>query len=209
MVKLAGPAMSLDASGTIGGILTFSKWKGRPYVRTRVIPSNPKSPAQQGVRAMMKFLAQSWANIGAPAQASWDVGADARKISPFNQYSGINQSSWRDFLPPGKTNTLLRVTAPGLITATAPGPSGRYAMSNVTIAAAAGQWGLIVYMSSVTGFDPNWNNARLIVPALPAGNTLIQIGPLAAGTYYLRYHTFSNDGLTNQAYITEDTVVIV
>ena len=46
MVKLGGPALSLDASGTVGGILTFSKWKGRPYVRTRVIPSNPKSGAK-------------------------------------------------------------------------------------------------------------------------------------------------------------------
>lgn len=208
MVKLAGPAMSLDASGTIGGVLTFSKWKGRPYVRTRVIPSNPKSAAQMGVRAMMKFLAQAWAALGASPKASWDTAGDARKISAFNAYQSANMSHWRDNLPAGQTNTLLRATAAAAITGTAAGDLGRYAFSSVTIGAGAGQWGLIVYMSTVTGFTPNWNNARQIVVAAAGGDTDIQIGPLASGTYYLRYATFSVDGKIDSTYVTEDTVTI-
>jgi hypothetical protein len=209
MVKLGGPAMSLEASGTIGNVLTFSKWKGRPYVRSRVVPANPKSDAQFGVRAMMKFLAQAWAALGASPQASWDLAAEARKISAFNAYQSANMKNWRDYLAPGKTNTLLRTTNAAAITATATVESGRYGYSEITVGAGAGQWGAIVYLSPITGFSPAWNNARMIVPAAPGGDTPVFIGPLASGTYFLRFHTFSVDGKWDQTYVTEDTFTIV
>lgn len=208
MVKLGGPAMSLDASGTIGGILTFSKWKGRPYVRTRVIPANPKSDAQQAVRACMKFLAQNWAGLSAPNKLTWDAIADANKYSGFNAFSGVNQRNWRDFLYPGKTSPVTRLAGAATISGTVATPAGRYANSVVTIGAGAPQWGLAVFMSTVTGFTPNWNNLRIMVAALPGGDTTINIGPLAANTYYLRYATFSIDGNDNVTYATEDTVII-
>lgn len=209
MVKLGGPAMSLDASGTIGGILTFSKWKGRAYVRTRVIPANPKSDPQMAVRAMMKFLAQQWAGIATIDKATWDVGAEANKISPFNQYTKINLRNWRDFLPPGKKATLLRAQASAVISGTVSNDAGRYAQSVITLAAAPFNWGSIVYMSDTTGFTPNWNNARLFTQAVGGAAHTINIGPLPAGVYYLRFATFSIDGLIGGAYATEDTVTIV
>lgn len=208
MVKLGGPAMSLDASGTIGGILTFSKWKGRPYVRTRVIPANPKSDAQQAVRACMKFLAQNWAGLATPNKLSWDAMADANKYSPFNGFSSLNLRNWRDYLYPGKSSSMLRVTVCSAVTGTVATPAGRYANSVVTLGAGAAQWGLAVFMSTVTGFTPNWNNLRMMVAAPAAGDTTINIGPLAADTYYLRYATFSADGLQDVTYVTEDAVII-
>lgn len=42
--------MSLDASGTVGKTTTFSKWKGRNYVRLRVTPMNPQTADQQASR---------------------------------------------------------------------------------------------------------------------------------------------------------------
>ncbi len=208
MVKLAGPAMSLDASGTIGGILTFSKWKGRPYVRTRVIPSNPKSAPQLAVRAVMKFLAQAWSTLATPNKLSWDLAAEANKISAFNAFTSANQRNWRDGLVPGKTSSFLRTTAAAAVSGSTATAAGRYANSVVTLGAGAAQWGLIVFMSSSTGFTPNWNNARLLVPASPGGDTTINIGPLAAGDYYLRYKTFSADGNVDATYVTEDHVTI-
>lgn len=208
MVKLGGPAMSLDASGTIGGILTFSKWKGRPYVRTRVVPTNPKTAAQSGVRCNMKFLAQAWAALAAPAKASWDDAADARKISAFNAYQSANMTHWRDFMPPGQTNTLLRTTAAALIASSAAEAAGRYIYAQATLGAAAGQWGVVAFVSTVTGFEPLWNNARIILPAPPSAATDLLIGPMAAGTYFIRYMSFSVDGMWNALYATEDTVTI-
>ena len=73
MVKVNAPMMSLDASGSLGKALVFSKWKGRNYVRTLVRPSNPKSVLQVAIRSMMKFLAQAWKDMTAPEQTAWDL----------------------------------------------------------------------------------------------------------------------------------------
>ena len=157
---------------------------------------------------MMKFLAQAWAGMATLDKSSWDAGSDAKKISPFNQFCSMNLANWRDFLPPGKTATLARTSAAAAITGSSANDAGRYAQSVLTLAAGPFQWGAIVYMSDQTGFTPNWNNARLIVPAAAGGNTTINIGPLASGVYYLRYATFSINGLINTTYVTEDTVTI-
>lgn len=47
MAKVTGPLMSLEASGTIGNALTFSRWVGRPYVRRYTVPGNPQTLIQE------------------------------------------------------------------------------------------------------------------------------------------------------------------
>lgn len=47
MAKVTGPLMSLEASGTIGDALTFSRWVGRPYVRRYSVPGNPQTLIQE------------------------------------------------------------------------------------------------------------------------------------------------------------------
>ena len=102
MVKLNGPMMSMDASGTIGDTITFSKWKGRSYARQRVIPSNPQTGPQTGIRAMMKFLSQQWKGLTAPNKATWVITAAQTAISPFNAYCAFNVNRWRSFKGPSK-----------------------------------------------------------------------------------------------------------
>ena len=100
MVKVNGPMFSLAASGTLADAITFSTWKGRPYVRERVIPSNPKSGAQLGRRAMFAFLTQSWSAIDAAPQATWQDLADQLVASRFNAYISANMAGWHNFLTP-------------------------------------------------------------------------------------------------------------
>lgn len=59
MAKVTGPLMSLDASGTVGHTAVFSKWKGRNYVRVRVIPHNLRSAAQQLTRGYLGAIAKA------------------------------------------------------------------------------------------------------------------------------------------------------
>lgn len=63
MAKVTGPLMSMDASGSVGGTLTFSKWVGRSYVRHLVIPSNPQTADQMTVRNAFSVMgkATAWA----------------------------------------------------------------------------------------------------------------------------------------------------
>jgi hypothetical protein len=95
MARTTGPLFSLDASGSTAGAITFSKSKGRTYVRKLVTPKNPKSQKQTGTRAMMKYLAQLWATITADAKASWDDLAQAKNISPFNAFTAENLDRWQ------------------------------------------------------------------------------------------------------------------
>jgi hypothetical protein len=64
MAKLTGPLFSLEASGTVGRTITYSRWKGRAYSRRRVIPLNPMSANQVASRNLVRAASQavSWAS---------------------------------------------------------------------------------------------------------------------------------------------------
>jgi len=83
--------MSLAASQTLGGTLVYSQWKGRYYVRMRVVPYNPKSAYQTGIRDTMTWavLYFTKADYVAAAQKTWwNTYGDNEKpaVSGFNRY---------------------------------------------------------------------------------------------------------------------------
>jgi len=112
MVKVHAPMMSLSASGTLGDAITFASWKGRAYVRERVIPSNPKTGAQIGRRAMFRFLTQDWVNVIAGERATWQDIADQLVASPFNAYVSSNMAFWHNFLTPTRATPATRTGTP-------------------------------------------------------------------------------------------------
>ncbi len=194
MVKLNGPAMSLSASGSLGGVLTFSTWKGRAYARRLVRPANPKSGGQVGVRSLFKFISQNWAAISAGSKASWETRADQKIISPFNAYMGFNQSRWRDFLPPSEVDpadAILTVATPGVITAVA---GVRSITLTIPITTANQGWGVTVYRALTTGFSPAFDN--LIGVGLISGtdDVVVVDTPLEPDEYFYNFRTFTVDG---------------
>lgn len=54
MPVVKGGLFSLVASGSLAKLLVYSVWKGIYYVRTYVVPANPKSTLQQAQRAYFK-----------------------------------------------------------------------------------------------------------------------------------------------------------
>ena len=64
MAGTTGPLFSLEASGTVGKTITYSRWKGRSYVRRRVIPLNPYEAGQVAARNMIRAFGniQTWMN---------------------------------------------------------------------------------------------------------------------------------------------------
>lgn len=89
MTRVEGPLFSMTASGTIGDILTYSRWKGLPYVRTRVIPENPQTASQTSVRGTMTAGVSAWkddASVPAGSRTSWDYYAQGTGMSGFNRY---------------------------------------------------------------------------------------------------------------------------
>jgi hypothetical protein len=188
--------MSMDASGTIADTATFSKWKGRNYVRQRVIPSNPQSGPQTGIRAMMKFLSQIWAGLTTGNKATWDTRAALTNISAFNAFTSYNQARWRSFKAPTKQDPAGETGA----AANAPTTTATGGIRQVQLSIADGvtppDWGWIIHRSTVSGFTPGYDNCVAIIPRTGTPTVYIDT-PLEADTYYYRIGGFSADGLKN------------
>jgi hypothetical protein len=88
MAKVDGPLLSLDASGSIGGAMTFSKWKGVNYVRYKTKPTNPQTTAQTTQRTAFSTAVAAWHALTTEVQDTWTARAKALGLtmSGFNLY---------------------------------------------------------------------------------------------------------------------------
>jgi hypothetical protein len=195
MVKVSAPAMSLDASGTIGKAMVFSKWKGRNYVRGHVIPSNPDSAAQKSVRAMMRFLSQAWAGLTAGEKATWQARADSTTISTFNAYCSYNLDRHRHYKSPSQSDPAAEVAASPSAPTTTPTAQVRSIQLSIADGATPPQWGWMIHSSTVTGFTPSFTNVIAIIPRSASPTVYIHT-PLTTGiAQYYRIRGISDDGV--------------
>jgi len=86
MARLTGALFSLAASGTIADTLTFAKWKGIQYARTRVIPANPRSAGQQEVRGIFSTLNEMWKRMPALARRPFDLAVRGLPLTARNKH---------------------------------------------------------------------------------------------------------------------------
>lgn len=195
MVKTYAPMFSLGASGSIGGAVTFSNWKGRSYARQLVIPANPKSVLQVSVRAMMRFLSQAWASVGSTPKGSWDTRAAAGNVSPFNAYVAQNLQRWREFQAPAQTDPAPETGT--LPTATLDSAVGGEAHIDVnfTITTLSDVWGVILFRSPTDTFNTSRANTIRVLPVTGTGALVYTDSGLAAGTYYYDARFFTKEGV--------------
>jgi uncharacterized protein with NRDE domain len=99
MAKVKGPLMSLGASGTIAGAMTFSSWKGIPTARIKSTPTNPNTAGQQAQRTTFGLAVASWKAQDEADQLTWTNRAKALglKMSGFNLYT-------REYIKQGVTD---------------------------------------------------------------------------------------------------------
>lgn len=194
MAKLDGPLMSMGASGSIGGILTFGSNKGRNFVRQLVIPSNPKTPAQQGVRSMMQWAGKEWAQLTDEEQATWETLAQQFNISPFNAFIKTAMANWSNGFSAQSEDPAPTVATP------AEEPTGvadtvterRAEITWTDDAVGSDDFGVILYLSTTPGFTPGRDNA---VKVIDMGVESAITNTLVPDTYYYRLATFSKDGV--------------
>jgi hypothetical protein len=152
MVKVFSPMMSLDASGTVGKSITFSKWKGRNYVRKRSKPANPKSGLQVGMRSGVRFMSRRYASLTAGQKANWLLQFKSLKITALNSMVKFNQIRLRQNfgLVRDPTETAGAVEAvPTTVVATALPKSVKLTWVD---SAGATDWCTFIYMGTVTAF---------------------------------------------------------
>lgn len=204
MVKVVGPMMSLQASGTIGNTLTFAEWKGRPYVRQRVIPTNPNSAAQQGVRSMLKFLADQWSIISALDKATYTTAAEGRNISEYNQYISENLSRWQTFNTPAQASPPAEASTPLTVSTMTLTGGVKSITVELTPSAATDIWGFVLMRDTAEITAPAWNLVIAVLPADGANKITHVDAPLPAGTYHYRAAVFNDDGVCG-TYIADDS----
>lgn len=108
MAKVNAPLLSMGASGTIGGVQTYSSWRGVRYARQRVIPSNPNTIEQQKTRGVFSTLNYMWKVAGPLLRAPWDVYALGQPQTGRNAFIGQNTRNLR-----GKTTMADFIGSPG------------------------------------------------------------------------------------------------
>ena len=89
MAKWKSPLFS-DIRNKLGDTVVFSNWKGRPYMRSFVVPANPQTAAQTAERAHMAAIVDQYQqNVkGTPAHVTaWNVEALKDLISGYNQFT--------------------------------------------------------------------------------------------------------------------------
>lgn len=194
MVKVQAPALSLEASGSIGGALVFSKWKGRPYVRSLVKPANPRSGGQVGMRSMFAFLAKEWDGLGATPQATWEDRADQMIVSPFNAFMSYNQFRWRDFLAPSDTDPAATDDVAPTLGVLAAVAGVRSITVTQPITTASDGWGVAFFRGLTTGFDSAFDNL-VGVRAIDATSDVVLVdSPLEPDEYFYVVRSITLDG---------------
>lgn len=89
MARVGFAAFVASLSGKVANAV-FSRWKGRYYVRTRVIPANPNTAAQQGVRNTITRLNSLWQSITAALKTPWTKAAGPTVVSAWNWFVHLN-----------------------------------------------------------------------------------------------------------------------
>lgn len=108
MAKVTAPLLSFGASGTIAKVQTYSKWRGRPYVRRHVVPSNPNTVAQQSTRNVFSVANSFWKLMGSIAVGPWNLFATGQVLTGRNAFVGRYVKAVR-----GETDQLLMELSPG------------------------------------------------------------------------------------------------
>lgn len=195
MVKLTGPLISIEASGTLGKLLTYNRQPRGTTLRRKPQPKHPRTKAQVAVQAALTFVTQQWKNRSQAEQDSWDHADFVDAVSPYTNYVKFNCQRIRAVLPPivEYPYDVPRATCQGWSKfATAQYRSIRLAW--ICYAALAQSWGLVIFRRTAPwppAIFENLCHVGIMDDALV--HTHVD-GPLEPGTYSYRFQAFSKYG---------------
>lgn len=168
--------LDVPQSGSVAGV-TSSRNRFGQYRRTRAIPVNPNTLAQNEVRQNLATNAQEWKNLTAPQQEEWNVFAEGHpKTDTLGQTIYLTGFQW--FVSVNNINRLLGVTPttepPVLIgQSSSPGTIGAMASTagaiTVTTTAATTLNQFLVFSSPPRSPGVNFNRDYRYLGNIPAG----------------------------------------
>ncbi len=95
MAKVTAPLLSFGASGSLAKSLVFATWRGIPYSRRHVVPSNPDTVDQQETRNTFAWLNNVWRYFPSEVTEVWDAYASGQPLTGRNGLIKLNLSDLR------------------------------------------------------------------------------------------------------------------
>lgn len=86
MAKVTGPFLSLEAYGTLAGVLTAQRRPGKQSVYRRTSPGYRRAKGQHRRRVIWRFAGKAWSLLTGVQQLAYDVRAVGRSQSGFNLF---------------------------------------------------------------------------------------------------------------------------
>lgn len=182
MATVKGPLFSLDAAGSIAKTVVFSKWKGRNYVRRHIIPANPRSGLQVGIRSVFKYITQDWANLSAADIQDWDNAAAADNITGLDAQvrDAITRArrnlGWRENLTDTPLGTIDPPTSP-----TTTAQPKTLVLDWTRPISNQGDYTAAIYMSTSMGFTADISN---LIGVITVTSLTLTVPNLITGTTY-------------------------
>lgn len=90
MARTTAPLLSFGAEGQLAKTMVYASWRGIPYARRHVIPSNPQTVEQTKTRSVFALMREMWKIAPSGLQAPWDAFAYGRPFTGFNKFIGEN-----------------------------------------------------------------------------------------------------------------------
>jgi len=157
MARLTGALFSLAASGTIAKTLTFAKWKGIQYARTRVVPYNPQSVAQQEVRGVFSTLSEMWKRMPIPARNPFICAVRGLPLTARNKHVQVNVAALIDAI--NLDNLVMSISTgssvPPAAVAPSEAPAGSITLDITAPVTPAGYTLRAYYAAAVQDGDPS------------------------------------------------------
>lgn len=175
MATTKAPLFGLDASGSLGGSIVFSKWRGRTYVRKLSIPSNPKSGLQVGMRSSMRFITQAFGALSVSQKAAWDTLAAITNITQLNAQVQDAQRRTRVNNGVRRGPAESAGTTPDAATTLAAAAQPKSLVLTWVAGAAAPEYAWMLFRSLTGTFTEDVSNLIRIVPAATLTHTDIQL----------------------------------
>lgn len=196
MAKLKGPALSIAASGKLGGAIVYSNWKGRSYAKQLRIPENPKTAKQFGARSMLRFLSMKFATLSTAQITTWHTLAGDARVSHYNAFSSFNLTRWHNYLMPTKGYPPNEGAPAGQIVFAIATPIRRGIEITVQRGDPGQAWGITLHRGHLSGFTKSNANCTRVLhwPWTGASEITYYDGPLEPDTYYYKFGSFSESG---------------
>lgn len=108
VAKVNAPILSIGASGAIGKTQVYGTWRGVPYARQYVVPSNPRSSGQTQTRSVFAWSSAVWKIASSLFIDPWNAFAKGQPLTGRNAFIGKNTKAMR-----AETDLTMFIATPG------------------------------------------------------------------------------------------------